>query len=67
MAGQERGVSVELAAVPDYWMPGIPKLRGIKFIAYAAYLPVFLALSSSRAILHRVLSGETRIGLASKV
>ncbi len=31
-------------------------------IAYAAYLPVFLALSSSRAILHRVLSGETRIG-----
>ena len=33
-------------------------------IAYAAYLPVFLALSSSRAILHRVLSGETRIGLA---
>ena len=32
-------------------------------IAYAAYLPVFLALATSRAILHRVLSGDNRLGL----
>lgn len=31
-------------------------------IVYALYLPVFLALSASRAVLHRVLSGTTRIG-----
>ncbi|TCT23776.1 bifunctional lysylphosphatidylglycerol flippase/synthetase MprF [Thiobaca trueperi] len=36
-------------------------------IACAVYLPVFLALASSRAVLHRVLSGETRIGLAGGV
>jgi phosphatidylglycerol lysyltransferase len=32
-------------------------------IAYAAYLPVFLALAASRKALHRVLSGDTRLGL----
>ena len=31
-------------------------------IVYAAYLPVFLAVAASRAILHRVLSGEIRLG-----
>jgi phosphatidylglycerol lysyltransferase len=32
-------------------------------IAYAAYLPVFLALAASRTVMHRVLSGEARLGL----
>ncbi|WP_295448647.1 bifunctional lysylphosphatidylglycerol flippase/synthetase MprF [uncultured Thiodictyon sp.] len=32
-------------------------------IGYAAYLPVFLTLAASPAILHRVLSGTARLGL----
>ncbi|MBK1721764.1 bifunctional lysylphosphatidylglycerol flippase/synthetase MprF [Thiocystis violacea] len=31
-------------------------------IAYGAYLPVFLALAASRVLMHRVLSGEARLG-----
>ncbi len=33
-------------------------------IAYSAYLPVFLALAASRVLMHRVLSGEARLGWA---
>ena len=32
---QERGVSLELAAFPKYYKPGLPKLAGIKLVAYA--------------------------------
>ena len=32
-------------------------------IAYAAYLPVFLVLAASSKVLHRVLSGASRLGL----
>lgn len=32
-------------------------------IGYAAYLPVFLILATSRRVLHRVLSGDVRLGL----
>ncbi len=34
LAGQERGTSVTLAANPRYFRPGLPKLRGIRFVAY---------------------------------
>jgi len=33
--GQERGTSIELAAFDRYYKPGLPKLRGIRIIAYA--------------------------------
>lgn len=35
MKGQERGVSIEVAAFDKYYKPGLPKLGGIKIIAYA--------------------------------
>eukprot|EP01037_Dinobryon_pediforme_P002054 gene2054-2092_t len=31
---QERGTSVEIAASPNYYKPGLPKLKGILFTAY---------------------------------
>ena len=34
LIGQERGTSLELEAFDKYYKPGLPKLRGIKFIAY---------------------------------
>jgi peptide/nickel transport system substrate-binding protein len=34
VTAQERGTSVEIAANPNYWLPGLPKLRGILFTAY---------------------------------
>ena len=45
-------------------VPGIIPQWAVRavLIAYAAYLPVFLVLAGSRAVLHRVLSGETRLG-----
>jgi peptide/nickel transport system substrate-binding protein len=35
LVSQERGVAVELAAFDKYYRPGLPKLRGIRFVAYA--------------------------------
>lgn len=35
LVGQERGTSVEIAAFDRYFKPGLPKLRGIRFIVYA--------------------------------
>jgi len=32
---QERGVSIEVAAFPKYYKPGLPKLAGVKLTAYA--------------------------------
>ncbi|MGQ9658885.1 MAG: bifunctional lysylphosphatidylglycerol flippase/synthetase MprF [Thermochromatium sp.] len=45
-------------------VPGIIPQWAVRavLIAYAAYLPVFLVLAGSRTVLHRVLSGETRLG-----
>ncbi len=34
LVGQERGTSVILEASPNYFKPGLPKLKGITFIAY---------------------------------
>ena len=34
LTAQERGTSIELAASPNYYKPGLPKLRGILFTAY---------------------------------
>lgn len=35
MKAQERGVSVEVAAFDKYYKPGMPKVAGIKLVAYA--------------------------------
>lgn len=35
LKGQERGVSLEVEAFPRYYKPGLPKLKGIRAIAYA--------------------------------
>lgn len=35
LAGQERGTSVDITAFDKYYKPGLPKLKAIKFIAYA--------------------------------
>jgi peptide/nickel transport system substrate-binding protein len=35
ITAQERGVSVELAANPKYYKPGLPKLKTIRAVAYA--------------------------------
>lgn len=35
LVGQERGTSLELAASDQFYKPGLPKLKGIKFIVYA--------------------------------
>ncbi|WP_426954839.1 ABC transporter substrate-binding protein [Muricoccus radiodurans] len=35
LAGQERGTSIDLVAFDRYYKPGLPKLRGIRFVAYA--------------------------------
>ena len=35
LAGQERGVSVTLKAFDKYYKPGLPKLKGIRMVAYA--------------------------------
>ncbi len=35
LVAQERGTSIELAAFDKFYKPGYPKLKGIKFIAYA--------------------------------
>jgi len=35
LRGQERGVSVELAAFDRFYKPGVPKLKGIRYVAYA--------------------------------
>ena len=35
LTAQERGVSLELAAFPKYYKPGLPKLKGIRAVVYA--------------------------------
>jgi len=35
LTGQERGVSLDLAPFDRFYAPGIPKLRGIRFVVYA--------------------------------
>ena len=35
LAGQERGTSLDLVAFDKYHKPGLPKLKGIKFVVYA--------------------------------
>lgn len=35
LVGQERGTSLELAPFDKFYKPGIPKLKGIKFVVYA--------------------------------
>lgn len=35
LAGQERGTSLDLTAFEKFYRPGIPRLKGIKFIVYA--------------------------------
>jgi len=35
LSGQERGVSLDLEAFPDYYRPGVPKLKRLRFVAYA--------------------------------
>jgi peptide/nickel transport system substrate-binding protein len=35
LASQERGTSIDIAAFDRYYKPGLPKLKGISFIAYA--------------------------------
>ena len=35
LKAQERGVSLDLEAFADYYKPGLPKLKGIRVIAYA--------------------------------
>src|SRR5262249_21683344 len=35
LIGQERGTWIELAAFDRYYKPGLPKLKGIRFIVYA--------------------------------
>ncbi|HEY1492093.1 MAG TPA: ABC transporter substrate-binding protein, partial [Steroidobacteraceae bacterium] len=35
LVAQERGTSIELAAFDKFYKPGLPKLRGITFVAYA--------------------------------
>ncbi|MBM3524940.1 MAG: peptide ABC transporter substrate-binding protein [Alphaproteobacteria bacterium] len=35
VVAQERGTSVELAAFDRYYKPGVPRLKGIRFIVYA--------------------------------
>ena len=35
LKAQERGVSVEVAAFDKYYKPGLPKIAGIKLVAYA--------------------------------
>ncbi|HYZ61308.1 MAG TPA: ABC transporter substrate-binding protein [Acetobacteraceae bacterium] len=35
IASQERGVAIELQAFPSYYKPGMPKLKRIRFVAYA--------------------------------
>ncbi|PZW47139.1 peptide/nickel transport system substrate-binding protein [Humitalea rosea] len=34
LKAQERGVSLDLEAYPGYYKPGLPKLKGIKVVAY---------------------------------
>ena len=34
LQSQERGTAIVLAANPKYFRPGLPKLRGIRFVAY---------------------------------
>jgi peptide/nickel transport system substrate-binding protein len=34
LGAQERGTSIELTASPNYYKPGLPKLKGILFTAY---------------------------------
>jgi len=35
LKAQERGVALEVEAFPNYYRPGLPKLKGIRAIAYA--------------------------------
>ncbi|MEJ0068479.1 MAG: ABC transporter substrate-binding protein [Pseudomonadota bacterium] len=35
LKAQERGVSLDLEAFPKYYKPGLPKLKGLRVIAYA--------------------------------
>ena len=35
LKAQERGVSLDLEAFPHYYKPGLPKLKGLRVIAYA--------------------------------
>lgn len=35
LVGQERGTSIDLAPFERYYKPGLPKLRGIRFVIYA--------------------------------
>ena len=46
LVGQERGTSVEIAAFDKFYKPGIPKLKGIKFVAYADENLRYAALQS---------------------
>jgi peptide/nickel transport system substrate-binding protein len=46
LVGQERGTSLDLAAFARYHKPGLPKLKGIKFVVYADENLRFAALQS---------------------
>jgi peptide/nickel transport system substrate-binding protein len=46
LVGQERGSSLDLIAFDKYYKPGLPKLKGIKFIVYADENLRFAALQS---------------------
>ena len=35
LVGQERGTSLDLAAAAQFYKPGLPRLRGVKFVVYA--------------------------------
>ncbi|MCK6450009.1 MAG: ABC transporter substrate-binding protein [Alphaproteobacteria bacterium] len=35
LKAQERGVAIELEAFPKYYKPGLPKLKGVRAVAYA--------------------------------
>ena len=46
LMGQERGTSLDLAAFDKFYKPGLPKLKGIKFVVYADENLRFAALKS---------------------
>ena len=46
LAGQERGTSLDLVAFDKHHKPGLPKLKGIKFVVYADENLRFAALKS---------------------
>ncbi|HEY5796634.1 MAG TPA: ABC transporter substrate-binding protein [Bosea sp. (in: a-proteobacteria)] len=46
LVGQERGSSVEIIAFDKFYKPGIPKVKGIKFVVYADENLRYAALQS---------------------